>query len=223
MSIKSTLIAATTICLLVGSSAGVIAQDDRSDEGPGVRSAAYSTGIAGDVPDTVDATQLQAPDGQLQSRGLQLIDIPVTFTDSRLSGLLTIWSNGAGRNFADGFARLEPRTYRIDNDEGSWTGSGERILAVSLQEPRPLINHESMVLAGDGAYDGLVAYVFIELANAAPQLEAVVLAIEMAPLPGPVPARDRHDVTGPRRPVTDPIAQAVPGPPGRLNQVIPPE
>jgi hypothetical protein len=210
MSIRSPIIAATTLGLLLGSSAGVVAQDEQPDVSP----VAYSTGIAGDVPETVDPAQRRTADGQLQIRGLQLLDIPVTFTDPRLSGLLTISSNGAGRDFADGFARLEPRTYRIDNDEGSWTGSGERILAVTVRAPRPLINHESMVLFGEGAYDGLVAYVFIELANAAPELEAVVMQIEMAPLPEPIPAKERPAVIVPRRPTTDALAQAAAKPVG---------
>ncbi len=206
MQFKPTLVVATTVSLLLGLTAAVVSQD----EVPEVGSVAYSTGIAGEPSEVVDPTQLPAPDGELQLRGLQLIDIPVRFTDSRLSGLLTISSNGAGRTFADGHARLEPRTYRIDNDDGSWTGSGERILAVSVRAPRPLINHESMVLLGDGAYDGLVAYVFIELANAAPELEAVVLDIEMASLPEPVPAEKDRDLTTPRSPAIDLYAEAVP-------------
>ena len=67
-------------------------------------------------------------------------------------------------------------------------------------EPRPLINHESMVLFGERAYEGLVAYVFIELANQAPELEGVILDIEMAPLPDPVVAETRREITQPSRP-----------------------
>jgi hypothetical protein len=206
MRFKPTLVAATTVSLLLGLTAAVAAQD----ETPDVQSVAYSTGTAGDPSEVVDPTQLAAPDGELQLRGLQLIDIPVRFTDSRLSGLLSISSNGAGRAFADGHARLEPRTYRIDNDDGSWTGSGERILAVSVRAPKPLINHESMVLLGEGSYDGLVAYVFIELANVAPELEAVVLDVEVASLPEPIPAEESLDLTTPRSPASDLYAEAVP-------------
>jgi hypothetical protein len=207
MKMRSLLIAGIAIGALVGSAGAVTAQDEPSE----VRSVVYSTGTAGDVPETIQPTQLQAPDGHFQLRGLQLLDIPVRFTDPRLSGLLTISSNGAGRNFSDGHARLEPRTYRIDNRAGSWTGEGERILALSLDQAAPLINHESMVLFGDRAYVGLVAYVFIELANGPPELEAVVLEVEMAPLPEPVAARSRPDVSAPRGPAADSIARGVGG------------
>lgn len=198
MQINATLTAVLLIGLAVVPG-GVAAQDDE----PVVERMAYSTGIAGDVPETIDPTQLDAPEGELQFRGLQLLDIPVLFTDARLTGRLTISSNGAGETFADGFARIEPRTYRIDNDGGSWSGSGERILAVSAGQIRPLINHESMVLFGSGSYEGLVAYVFIELANSNPELEAVVLDVEMAPAPDLIPARRGRDLTGPRRPSND--------------------
>jgi hypothetical protein len=205
MRMKSTLVAATCIGLLVGSMVGVAAQDEES----GGQSVAYAIGSAGDPQAVVEPTQQRTSDGQLQLRGLRLDDIPVRFTDSRLSGLLTISSNGAGRDFAGGHARLEPRTYRIDNDGGAWTGNGERVLALSVSQPRPLINHESMVLYGGGGYEGLVAYVFIELANDEPELEAVILDVEMAPLPDPIAARERRDIPGPRGPLADAVGPAV--------------
>jgi hypothetical protein len=197
------LLCAVAVGGMLGSSAVSVAAQEPESE---VRTSVYSSGIAGDVPETIQGSQLQAEDGHFQLRGLELIDIPVRFSDDRLTGLLTIASNGAGRNFTDGHARLEPRTYRIDNAGGAWTGEGERILATSVREQRPLINHESMVLFGDGKYEGLVAYVFIELANGAPELEAVVLEIEMAPLPEPIPRRTRDDITAPRGPATDSMA-----------------
>ena len=204
MKTRYVLIVALAISMLGSLGVGAAAQEDASE----LRTHVYSAGIAGDVPETIQGTQVLADDGQFQLRGLELIDIPVRFSDDRLTGLLTIASNGAGRNFSDGHARLEPRTYRIDNAGGSWTGEGERILALSLRESSPLINHESMVLFGEGDYEGLVAYVFIELANRAPELEAVVLEIEMPPLPEPVPRRSRDDITAPRGPATDSIALA---------------
>ena len=204
MKIKSTLIAATTIGLLVGSMITVVAEDEES----AVQAVPYATGTAGDPQAVVEPTLRQTSDGEIQIRGLRLDDIPVRFTDPRLSGLLTISSNGAGRDYADGHARLEPRTYRIDNDGGAWTGSGERILALSVGQPRPLINHESMVLFGEGGYEGLVAYVFIELANEAPELEGVILDVEMAPLPDPIAAGERRDIPEPQAPTAHSVGAA---------------
>jgi hypothetical protein len=197
--IKSTLIAATSIVLIVGSMVSATAQEEEPD----VQSVAYATGTAGDPQAVVEPTLRRTSDGQFQIRDLRLDDIPVRFTDSRLSGMLTISSNGAGRDFVDGHARLEPRTYRIDNDGGAWTGSGERILALSAHQPRPLINHESMILLGEGEYQGLSAYVFIELAGERPELEAVILDVEMAPSPDPIAADERRILPAPQGPMTD--------------------
>lgn len=193
------LLAGTLVALSVVATPAAGAQDEEGEP-----TVAYSTGIAGEVPRTVEPSQTLEPDGQLRIAGLQLIDIPVRFTDDRLTGRLTIWSNGTGRSFSDGFARLEPRSYRIDNERGAWAGTGERILAVSVRRSRPLINHESMVLLGEGAYDGLVAYVFIELAGPIPVLEAVILEIDVAATPEAIPPPRRRDIE--RRPSTDTIA-----------------
>ena len=199
MKTRSTFIIAIIGGLLIGSVGNLAAQD-----GPPVPgTVAYATGTAGEIGETVQPRQLRTVDGQRQWRGLRFGDIPVRFSDPRLSGLLTISGNGAGQDFRDGFANLEPRTYRIVAGDGAWAGSGERILAVRSGERRPLINHESMVLAGEGAYDGLVAYVFIELANARPELEAVILDIEVAPPPEPVSVDERPAPSGPRGPRPD--------------------
>jgi hypothetical protein len=65
-----------------------------------------------------------------------------------------------------------------------------------------------MVLFGERAYEGLVAYVFIELANDEPELEAVILDIEMAPLPEPVSVDEQREITAPSRPTADSIGPA---------------
>jgi hypothetical protein len=186
---------------MVGSMVSATAQETEPD----VQSVTYATGTAGDPQAVVEPTLRRMSDGQFQIRGLRLDDIPVQFTDSRLSGLLTISSNGAGRDFVNGHARLEPRTYRIDNDGGAWAGSGERILALSAYQPRPLINHESMILLGDGEYQGLSAYVFIELAGERPELEAVILDVEMAPSPDPIAVDERRILPAPQGPMTDSV------------------
>lgn len=204
MHITTALTALVGVALLAGVSPAT-AQDAASDEGSTVP---YARGVAGSPATTVDPTQRQTSTGELQLRGLQLRDIPVRFTDPRLSGTLTIWSNGTGRVFTDGHARIEPRTYRIDNGDGAWAGTGERVLAVSVRQPRPLLNHESMVLLGEGAYEGLVAYVFIELANAVPELQAVVLDVELAPTPAPVAAPERPRLEPARRARNAPMARA---------------
>jgi hypothetical protein len=178
--LKTTLTMAIAVGLLAGSAVGVAAQDEESEAPP----VAYTTGTTGSPADGVEPTEESVPGGR-QMRGLGLIDIPLEFTDARLSGLFTISANGAGQDFADGIANLESRTYRLVNDDGAWAGSGDYIFAIADGSP-PLINQESMVLTGEGAYDGLIAYVFVDFANEEPELEAVIVEVERAPFPEPV-------------------------------------
>jgi len=212
---KLTVITAITFGLLVGAAVSVAAQGEE----PEASSVAYATGRSGEIAEVVQPTQGRAADGHRQWRGLRFVDIPLEFSDARLSGLLTISSNGAGEDFPDGFANLEPRTYRIVNEDGGWAGSGERMLAVRRGEPRPLINQETMVLFGEGDYVGLVAYVHIELANEEPELEAVILDIEMAPLPEPIASEEPPDITQPRRPAPDSVGPTVLEPSGTIDDI----
>ncbi len=177
---RTALISAIAIGLLAGSAVGVAAQDEETEAPP----VAYTTGTSGSPADFVAPTEELLPGGS-QMSGLGLIDIPLEFTDARLSGLLTVSANGAAQDFVDGFAGLESRTYRIVNDDGAWAGSGDYILAGD-SEAAHFIEQESMVLTGEGAYAGLIAYVFIEFTSEGPQLEAVILEVERAPLPEPV-------------------------------------
>jgi hypothetical protein len=178
--LKTNLIAVVAVGLVAASAVGAAAQDPESS----TRSVAYTTGFAGSPVSFVEPTEESVPGGR-QMRGLGYIDIPVNFSDARLAGLMSISANGAGQDFADGFANLESRTYRITNDDGAWTGSGDYIVAGG-SEPPGFIEQESVVLTGDGAYDGLVAYLFIEFTSGNPELEAVILEVERAPYPEPV-------------------------------------
>jgi hypothetical protein len=177
---RTALITAIAIGLLAGSAVGVGAQDEES-EAPSV---AYTTGTSGRFADIVEPTEEPVSVGR-QMRGFSLIDIPVEFTDARLSGLMTLSANGAGQDFADGYASLESRTYRIVNDDGAWAGSGDYIVA-GPSDASPFIVQESMVLTGEDAYEGLVAFVFMDQASGQPALEAVIVEGERAPFPEPV-------------------------------------
>jgi hypothetical protein len=174
---RTALVAAITIGLLAGSAIGVAAQGEES-EAPRV---AYTTGTSGRPADIVEPIEESVPLGR-QMSGFRLIDIPVEFSDARLSGLMTLSANGAGQDFADGYASLESRTYRIVNDDGAWAGSGDYIVA-GVSDSSPFIVQESMVLTGEDAYEGLVAFVFIDQNSGQPILEAVIVEGERAPFP----------------------------------------
>lgn len=155
------------------------------DPAPKAPEVAYSTGSAAGGPArVVDGTEERSRANHPQMRGRSFIGIPIEFTDPRLSGLFTIAANGSAQDFVDGWATIESRTYRIENDDGAWAGSGDYVFAIGSDEP--LILQESMVLVGEGAYDGLVAYMFVEDVNGEPGFEAVIVENQVAPAPEPI-------------------------------------
>ena len=104
---------------------------------------------------------------------------------------LFISANGVRQDFVDGFASLELRTYRIVNDDGAWAGPGEFIIAQESDSGPALMRQSSMVLTGEGAYDGLVAYVLFHATDEDPTttvMEGVILAVDLPPAPEPIPA-----------------------------------
>jgi len=177
------LIVATAFAVSVAASlpVGVAAQEEASEPQP----LTYATGTAGEPAEYVTPTEERSLDGIKQMRSLGIIDIPLELSDPRLSGLLTISANGAAQDFYDGFAALEPRTYRIVNDDGAWAGSGNHVEAVRRSEGVPVIDQDSLVLAGEGAYEGLLAHVFLEGTRG--EVQAVIITAEMPPAPDPVP------------------------------------
>lgn len=176
------------LALVIGSMAGsTVVAAAHGDDDHEAAAATYATGTLTWPPAEIvrpDVTDL--PDGN-DERGLQLLDLPVEFTDPRLSGLLTVFGNGATREFADGRAWIESRTHRIVNDDGAWAGSGQLVRAFS-DELGDLFDQESMFLVGEGAYEDLIAYVFVDGFDADAPLKALILEADQPPLPEPVGA-----------------------------------
>jgi hypothetical protein len=174
------LIGAIAVGLVAGLSVGVVAQDDE----PGQASAVYATGTVGWPPAEIVEPETEQVPGGNDERGLMLVDLPVQFSDPRLSGLLTIAGNGTTRELTDGRAWIESRTFRIVNDGGEWAGSG---YLVRTSSDEPAIDEQSMLLVGEDAYEGYVAYVFLDAApDGAEEWEALILEAEQPPLPDPV-------------------------------------
>lgn len=174
------LLGAIAVGLVVGSSVGVLAQDEQS----GAASAVYATGTIGWPPAEIVEPEVERVPGGNDERGLMLVDLPVEFSDARLSGRLTVSGNGATRELAEGRAWIESRTHRIVNDGGAWAGSG---YLVRTSSDEPAIDQESMLLVGEGGYEGLIAYVFLDAPpEGESKWEALILEAEQPPLPEPV-------------------------------------
>jgi len=177
-----------TLGLALAAPAAIFAQD-----APGLApDVAYSTGsLVGEAADSVEPEEEFPAKGLRQMRGWSIVGIPVEMDDPRVSGLLTIVANGSGQDFENGFANIESRTYRIENDEGTWTGAGNYALAV--RDDEALIDLETAILTGEGEYDGLTAFLSIEFTGGNRNFEAVVVEGAPAPVPDPVPATAVED------------------------------
>lgn len=171
------------LSLALAASTAVVAQDD-SDLVPEV---AYSTGsISGEIAGFVAPTEEFGAGGLIEARGVSVQGIPVQMDDPRVSGLLTIVGNGTGQAFGNGFASIESRTYRLENDGGAWAGYGSAIQAIT--EDEALMDMETAVLAGEGDYEGYTAFLLAEFVDDNRAFEIVVVGGEPAPAPDPVPA-----------------------------------
>ena len=170
-----------TLSLAIAAPAAMTAQeapDDASD-------VTFVTGaVNGDPARFVPPAEETRDEGLVRVRGFSVVGIPVELDDPRLSGQLTFVANGSGQEFDNGVASIEYRTYRLENADGVWTGTGTA--AFALGDDEMLIDIESAVLTGEGAYEGLTAYLLAESVDDDILLEAFVIELEPAPMPDPV-------------------------------------
>ena len=170
---------AIAIGLIAGSSLATIAQDEAEP------TATYATGSMSWPPAEIVPPEVEESAGGNDERGLQLIDLAVEFDDPRLSGQLTTHGNGTTRLLADGRAWIESRAHRLVNEDGAWAGSGTLVRALG-DETGLEVDREEMLLTGEGAYEGLIAYIYADPDDGAAPLKALILEASPPPAPDPV-------------------------------------
>ncbi|MGD8684127.1 MAG: hypothetical protein PVG27_09285, partial [Chloroflexota bacterium] len=75
-------------------------------------------------------------------------------------------------------AFLESHAWRLENDGGAWVGTGTSMEARS--SAGPLMLQETVLLVGEGGYDGLIAFVTVDFLDEVP-MEAVIVGVEAPP------------------------------------------
>jgi hypothetical protein len=174
--IRTTTISILAVGLLAGSAVGTAAQDEETAE-PALP--AYATGTVGEPANFVEGTFSE--DNRVL-RGQRVEGVPVESSDARLAGLYDVAVNGHSQVTDEDGAILESRLYRGENEGGSWVGSGTYVVAWGEDPGAPHIDRETLVLHGEGGYEGLVAYVTHDFA-AGEGYEAVILGVEVPPVP----------------------------------------
>ena len=170
-----------TLSLALAGTAAVAAQDAPELQ-PEV---AYFTGtINGDIAGGVPPQEEFLAEGVRHMRGWSLVGVPIELDDPRVSGQLTFVANGSGQDFQNGGANIESRTYRLENEGGAWTGSGNSVTAGTPEGP--LMDLETAILVGEGGYEGLTAFFYSEGTEQGRDFRAVVVATDAPPAPDPV-------------------------------------
>jgi hypothetical protein len=177
-----------TIALLTGSAIAVSAQDDAADVD--LTTTTFVTGTLGELEQTEGVF---SEEGNVsQGRGYSWAG-PIETDDPRLTGLVTIVSNGAIRLDDGAYGQVDLRSseYRIENDDGAWAGPATAFsypLDGGVRESGQ-ISQDTVVLTGEGSYDGLTAYLVIDYTVVPATLEGTAFAGEMPPAPEPVSAK----------------------------------
>jgi len=166
--IKTTTIFILAVGLLAGSAVGVTAQE----EDPA--GAAYFTGTIGESTVVGEPTE-GVVDGVLEVRGLER-EGPIETTDPRLTGSLSRVID-LDVHPVDDFAEVVLFTvqHRIENEDGSWSGTGTGVAHGGPGAPEEeALDFDTVLLTGDGAYEGLSAFL---LADFAPEIGADIKGV----------------------------------------------
>jgi len=172
--IKSGLISILAIGLLAGSTAGVAAQDEAADH----MAPAVVTGTIFSKSDDADGTA-SAADGATLLEGVASTN-KWNASDRRLSGTSTYTGNWL-QYPAAGF-QVEAATRVLENDDGRWVGTATAFADVN-RNVGPPVNTNTVILHGEGAYEGLTAYVLTDYSERPATFVAAIFPGEMPPFP----------------------------------------
>ena len=187
--IKTSIISILAIGLLAGSAVGVAAQEEEAAAEPAVGSS-YFTGVfhhgganSGQPTETV-------VDGVMEVRGWGFEGNGIETSDPRMTGSVTRNGNTDIHKLGDSEdVGFEAVAWRIKNDDGSWSGQGSTLTRGGRDVPRDEATYfETIVLTGEGAYEGLTAYVLVDWTALPIAVEGAIFVGEAPPLPEAAPA-----------------------------------
>jgi hypothetical protein len=183
--IKSTLVSILTIGLLVGSAVGVAAQEEEQAGEPSKSAKVAGTLRPGE--DLVQEPTQTVVEGVLELRGFDITGGTFELDDPRLTGSFSVATNVDVHRVSEAISvRLQSHLLRIENEAGSWSGTGTSVFhgGLGLPEDEATLVF-TVVLSGSDAYEGLSAYLVIEGPEVPFAVEGVIFAGEMPPFPGP--------------------------------------
>ena len=165
--LKTTLIAAIAVGLVAGATVGVVAQDEPM-------APAQVTGT-GPYPTEVSLGSRAWEDGALRERGMRFATTWEA-SDPRLSGAVSLSTNRDQYEKQEMF--VVSASAVVENDVGRWAGSGTVLAGEELGETMTLI------MQGEDAYEGLTAYVVMDLRGRT--FNAAIFPGELPEYPEPI-------------------------------------
>jgi len=167
--------AAIVVGLLAGSAIAASAQDASSE-------AAFTTGTVG-VSTVIGEPASTITDGVEDVRGL-VREGPIEMSDPRLTGLLLRVLNFTVHPIGEGALVVQTDLWRIENDGGSWTGPSTAISGIGEIPSDVTADLETVVLTGEGDYDGLSAYLVADWSpETGADVQGAIFTGEMPPGP----------------------------------------
>jgi hypothetical protein len=109
-------------------------------------------------------------DGIVQTRGFTMSGLDVTSSDPRLAGEYSYAGNSD--EYAGG-VRAQAGSVAIRDDLGAWVGTSTEILGAAVGDI------ETILLAGEGAYAGLTAYLIVDWSQPTRPFKGIIFAGEM--------------------------------------------
>jgi hypothetical protein len=177
--LKTTIATALAVGLLAGSAVGVAAQDEEP------AGSTYFTGTIARDGNLVSEPSETIVDGILEGRGIVFEGESLEATDARMTGTLSRALNGNVHKVSDfEDVVLESAAWRIENEGGSWSGQGSALIhggaEISDDDATDL---DTILLTGEGIYEGLTAYVIADWTEDPVVIEGAVIVGEAPPVP----------------------------------------
>ena len=172
--LKTTTISILAVGLLAGSTLGVAAQDEATDQVAPVE----FTGTTSFGPCSGGQTSTVDEDGVVMERaeGRSCINPSSGFADPRLQGQFRVWQNN---DAFPGGLHLFMTGFSMHDDEGAW-----------IQRPSLALNHPDgtnatkvIVMEGEGAYDGLTLVAEVGLTGGRWDWHGYIIDRELPPAP----------------------------------------
>jgi hypothetical protein len=178
--VKTTTISILALGLVAGSALGVAAQDEEA----AASAVSFTGSVRGGEGADIETTAL--PNGYMAMDGFTYRNTWES-SDERLTGEVS-----GVNNFVvdpDGFRAsatggkpniIQSLAIELTNDGGRWLGEGRGFGSTDLD-----IVKEMYTLVGQGGYEGLTAYVIVEVTQGPPTFSGIIFPTAMPEMPEP--------------------------------------